>query len=123
MQISSLALAYQNASLINYTTTDDIDNVRDILEAQYEKVFNNPSVSQNTKDFIGRLRSEITKFFQQEEIITSQQIQIFTNTIPIRVLTYKYYGSIDNTEPLINLNDIQDMSFVSGDVNIISEPS
>jgi hypothetical protein len=62
MQISSLALAYQNASLINYTTTDDIDNVRDILEAQYEKVFNNPSVSQNTKDFPSKYKYLLIQF-------------------------------------------------------------
>lgn len=119
---SSLALAYQNASLIAYETETELNNMRNLLEAQFQKVSQNPSVSQETQAVLQSLRAEMRKFFLQQETITSKIITIQQNTqIPVTVLAYQYYGSTDNAQKIIDLNRFNDISFVSGNINILTE--
>lgn len=120
MQGTALILAYQNSVLDNYETNLDIQNRVDILEDQYFKVAENPFIDSDTLTDLTDLRSKVIEFFRNLEISAYKLSIIETNVIPITVLTYQYYGSTDLTQTLVDLNELKDVSFVEGQVDILT---
>jgi prophage DNA circulation protein len=135
MQCISLVYAYTNATQIEFATITQAQQVEEILELQYQKMFDaeiptgmiqteasepNIGISDDTKQAISELRVEVQQFFDEQKVGLSQIVNIQTNVIPARVLTYQYYGNTDLAEDIIGLNDISDVSFVKGDVEILS---
>ncbi len=119
--VSALALgyAYQSASLIEYQTTDEIDAVAARLDDQYAATQESGS-SQEVKDAITDMRVNVLGLFDQARVNASQVISV--NALPTtgRLLAYSYYGNDDFGESIIDLNSITDVSFVEGDVEILT---
>lgn len=50
-------------------------------------------------------------------------ITVSTQAVPLSVLCYAYYGHTDYLSLIIDLNDIKDNAFVTGDIQILQEVS
>ena len=115
----SLSYAYQSASLIEYETTAEIDAVALSLDDQYAAVQNSGS-SQEVKDSVTDMRVNVLGLFDQARVDASQILTVSTLPTTARLLAYSYYGNDDLGESIVDLNSITDVSFVEGDVEVLT---
>lgn len=115
-----LARAYQDASLIEYTTEIQIEEIREILEDQYVFTRDNDNLSSEALDKLKDLRVQFTLFLDNELLNASQIITIETATTTLTALTYQYYGDLDNDLIINDLNSFINPSTISGTVEILS---
>jgi len=121
MQMGALAESYQFASQKQYKNDKQLQDVQDSLEAQYQKI--NEDTSQITikpRIQLSALRNEMRKFFEQESVSTPKITTVETNLIPATVFTHEFYGNLDQLDAIIDLNDFDNLSFITGDVDILT---
>jgi prophage DNA circulation protein len=116
--VSAIAAAYDAAIGIEFNNLDDLNSVKDQLEAGFNTVDSrtNRDVYQNLLD----LRVQANAVLDNLSISLSKVIDFKTNPISLNVLTYNLYGSLDRKSELLSLNSIRDSSRVSGDLRILS---
>ena len=117
---SALALAYNNSASIDYGNELEVNEARQAIEEEYQRLTEDTNLSNDTIDLLTELRNSSRLFFEDISITVSKVRPVNTNTIPMSILAFHYYGSTDNTEELITLNDTKDVSFVNGEVQILT---
>lgn len=120
IQAGALVQSYRAATQIEFTNVRELDQVQDTLETQYQKLANKDSLSDDVKLGLQDLRNDSRLFFEQEKLNVNQIDTIETFLQPLTVLTYQYYGDIDNVEKLVELNDVKNPSFVEGQIAILT---
>lgn len=120
IQNGSLVESYRSAAEIDFNNVRQLDQIQAKLEDQYQKLINDNRISDNIKQGLQDLRNESRIFFENERLNTNKISTISTNTQPLTVLTYQYYGSTANVNNLAQLNNIQNNGFVSGNLNILT---
>lgn len=119
VKVSSLSFAYENSALVYYLTTEEIDEVKNSLEAQYnaiEAIVQDP----DTIEALDDLRKEARIFFDKE-ILQAYKISIARiEKMPCTALAYMYYGNTDFWETLLELNEIRDPAFMGGNLRILT---
>lgn len=116
---ASLAYAYQAAAGIDFQTTLDIDTVADQLDVQYQAVLASGS-DRPVIDAVTDMRIKTLNAFDQARINASQIITVETGPTTVRLLAFSYYGNDDNGETIQNLNGITDVSFIEGEVQVLT---
>lgn len=119
--INTLALSYSyvNVSQIIFENVREIEEAADALEIQFQKVV----VSGASNDVISAItdmRVIVQQFFDEQKVTIKQIINVNVYTTPARVLSYQYYAESTSAEQIIQLNGITDVSFVDGDVEIVT---
>lgn len=120
VQNMSLGLAYFNTAQIDFETVTDIETKADELELQYQKVIAAEGLQETTKAELKDLRDEMQKFFDQQRLTARQLINVDTNLTTARLLSYQYYGDSDQGEQIADLNNTDDVSFIEGNVIILT---
>ena len=115
----SLSYAYLASVQIDYATTAEIDAVLIVLDDQYDKVLIS-GVSQDVKDAITEMRIDVINTFDLIRINTPQVITVNTQVTSARLLAFNYYGNDDNGEVIVDLNNFSDVSFIEGDVQVVT---
>ena len=121
IQTFALGYAYLNAVQIDFQTVEDIDEVNDVLEAQYVKILNSMCLCSQTSAALTDLRTISNKLLDDKRTEARKVITINTKLMPMSVLAYQYYGSTELTDTLLELNSIKGASFIEGDVRILTE--
>lgn len=115
----SIGYAYKAAVQIEYETTEEIDEVAASLDVQFQAAQESES-SQEVKDAVTEMRIKILKALAEARINTPQLFTVTTKIKPARILAFEYYGNDDNGETIVNLNQINDVSFVEGQVKMVT---
>ena len=116
---SSLGYAYLSASQQEFETTLQIDTIAAQLDDQYTLVQEGGS-SQDVKDAATDMRIKVLDALDQARVIASQVIPVYTLPTTARLLAFNYYGDDTEGEAIIDLNGFSDVSFVEGDVEILT---
>lgn len=119
--VNTLALSYSyvNVSQIIFENVKEIEVAEDALDIQFQKVV----VSGASNDVISAItdmRVIVQQFFDEQKVTIKQIINVNVYTTPARVLSYQYYAESTSAEQIIQLNGITDVSFVDGDVEIVT---
>jgi len=133
-QAYALIYAYQNAVQITYSNQYQLDQIRALLERQYSTIYNGilsgaidytyyDALGDEIIDDLQSLRNACRIAFDQISYNTDKIASIDVNSAPATILSYQYYANTDNAEEIINLNNINDVSFVSGNINILVSPN
>ena len=126
MKINSLALAYLSMLDIEFNTIDDIDFYREELDNQYNSILGfdieTSNLDSDVRDTLIDLREQNSIFFENKILTTARIETVKTKVLPMTILAYQFYGDIENTETLITLNQSKDVSFIEGDINILTYP-
>lgn len=120
VQVGALSYSYFNASKIEYSTVEKIVKEATELEVQYQKLFDDPNVDSEVLDSLADLRVATQKYFDEQKLSASRIITIQTNPISIRTLAYNHYGSSDRGEEIAELNDLYDLAYHQGDIEIFT---
>lgn len=117
---AALGYAYLSVSRIDFETTRQIDDVTARLDQQYGAVQSGGS-SQDVKDSLTDMRVKVLNLLDQARVDAQQIIEVHTNPTSVRLLSFDYYGSDELADTIADLNDISDVSFIDGSVEILTE--
>lgn len=117
----SLALNYGNASLIEYSTLDELEQATSTLETQYQVVKSNSGLTTTALNKLADTRTITQRFFDDAKLNIRQVIEVKTVSIPARLLAYQYYGSSNLGSDIANLNQDMNVSSLEGSVKVFAE--
>ena len=72
------------------------------------------------KNSLADMRVDVQQFFREQRLTADQIVTIDTAETSTRLLAYQYYGSSDNASTIEDLNNIADVSFISGNLDILT---
>lgn len=121
VNIFALSNAYNTVPLLTFTTETDIQIVQNQLSDQFGYVMANNNVSDDTIQQIKDLQVQVIQFLEAQLVNAFKIGTVLTNETSMTLLSFNYYGSVDNTDDLITLNNSIDISFVSGEVEILTQ--
>jgi len=125
----ALGYAYVAVSQIEFETVAEIEAAEAALNVQYSEIVDNSitdsvttnvSTSQAVNDSLTDMRVVVQSFFDAQRISAKQVISVFTPETSARLLSFQYYGNSESADEIIALNAISEVSFVSGDVDILT---
>lgn len=117
MQIGALAFAYERTANIDFFTIREIDLFSEKLETQYNKIF--PTITNNDlANDLTELRVTTNEFLDIQRLNVKKIFDFETGPTTLQALAYKLYGEVEDFERLVSLNDIKDVDFISGDLEI-----
>jgi len=119
MNASALGYAYLSSTTISYATTRDIDATTLLLDLQYNEVQESGS-SQEVKNALTDMRVRVLDVLDDVRVNTSQIISIETLPTSARLLSFNYYGSAETAQAIIDLNEISDVSFIDGSIEVLT---
>lgn len=118
---SALILAYNNAASIEYGNEIELKKTRDDLEAEYLRLTEDTILSNDTLDLLARLRNTVRLFFDDIAVTVPRVRTVSTSQMPMSVISYQYYGTTAETQNLIDLNSTINVSYVTGNVDILTQ--
>ncbi len=121
IKVGALTGAYQSVINLEFLTTDDIEGTRTILEDQYLLIIEDQNVDFDTKEALQDLRNEVEVFLRDQEKVSSNITEFRVYNEPVTALVYRLYGDLTRTEDIIDINSFDNVSFIEGDINILSE--
>jgi prophage DNA circulation protein len=120
IQAMALLMNYRNVVQVTFTTVDEINEERLILDDQYEQVISNTAISRSDKTKLQNSRNLVRQFLDKEAIRAFKITDFNTKDTTINALAYRLYGSTDNVDALINLNNFRDLLHIEGDIKILT---
>jgi len=119
MKAQALGYAYVASSDTEYQTVRDVDQANDELEQQY-LISIAEDISNASAGNLNKIRTQANATLAEIRISARRIITITTKRIPLSVLAYKYYGNTDLVDTLQLLNNLEQVSFVEGEVEILT---
>lgn len=116
----ALSYAYVSVAQIDFETVVQIEDAEKELEVQYDVIVSNVDSNQDVNAALTDMRIVVQQFFDEQRLSAKQVISIFTHITSARLLSYQYYGESESAEDIIALNGITDVSFIEGDIDILT---
>lgn len=116
----ALSYAYVSVAQISFETVAEIEAVEKELEVQYRLIVDPESSNKEVNRALTDMRIIVQAFFDEQRLSVKQVIAVHTHITSARLLSYQYYGETETADQIIGLNGISDVSFVEGDVNILT---
>ena len=116
---TSLGYSYLAVVQIDFQTDRQIDDTINRLDAKYDSILDNV-ISQEIVDAVTLMRIKVLEVLNQVRVSTSKIIPINTNLTTARVLGFSYYGNDLHGDEIVTLNNLSDVSFVEGPLEILS---
>lgn len=112
---------YQNALQINYLDDQQIAIKEIDLEEKYQYLISNNILDTDILQLLEKLRNSVKKFYNKLKVNISKVITVDVPKTPLTVLLYRYYAGFDNENEIISLNDLNNVTKISGKIKILSE--
>ena len=121
-QVQSIALShsYFSTAQSTFETVAEIDERAASLELQYDKQVNAEGLADDTKSALTDLRTAMQTFFDEQRVTARQELEVSTPLTSARLLAYAYYSDSGQGELLIALNQFREVSFVEGQVKVLT---
>lgn len=120
LKAGALAQTYNDTVLIEFDNVNDLDATADALDSQFSKVIELPEINSDIVNNLSDLRAQARAFLDDERVTAPKIEMVNVFRVPNTVLTYQYYGDLENDEKLLRLNNIRDVSRIDGDIDILS---
>lgn len=114
-----MAIAYDSAANIPYTTQDEVNNARSNLETGFDLLPTN--LDRNVYNLLIELRIRTTEYLSTISIGLPKVVNYTVrNETSLNVLVYSLYGSLDLKNSIRDLNQFQDTSKIVGVIKILT---
>jgi prophage DNA circulation protein len=118
MQTFALTYAINSATEIEYTTDEELNEIADQINAQYDKVFALPDMDISTFNILQDQKTAFAKFVDDQTLQVLKVTEVEVVNESLLTLAYKYYGNQDNVQLLQDLNSFDNPSLINGTVKI-----
>jgi prophage DNA circulation protein len=123
---NALALAYQNATDLDYNNNEELQDIKGILEDEYQNLI--LIADDETLELLRELRSQAELIFDQLEKTVPKIYIINLNSYQnIHQIVFEYYGNFANSEDfenkiedIWNLNNFTNPSKIRGEVKLLT---
>ena len=124
-QVLALTENLYNVTNIDFKTLSFLEEVRDNIETQYDNVKSIDDLDVEVLYELKNLRNEVRKYLQELSLSVSKVQTIYLSSpISIKNLVYRYYGSLDLKDVIIDLNSDRlstvDLQFIQGNFDILT---
>jgi prophage DNA circulation protein len=117
ISVNTFAIAYNQAAQINYKNQDDLNSNIKILEDGFKNI---TGLDRDSQTELQRIRIEFQKVTNDLSISLPKVSDFTTNKIPLNVLTYQLYASLDKKNDIKDLNKFRDTNEIKGTIKILS---
>lgn len=114
---NALASAYVFSTLLEYKTTNELNEVRGLLKNEYDDLFE--KLPDEIAETLQEIQTNANRLFDRQILTLPALETLNINKQPLGVFLYSYYGSLDNYENIYNINDVKDARQVSGIITVI----
>ena len=135
IQTSALAYSYSNLSNYDFQNLDELEELRNILETQFNSIvsnsdFNEPVFSEfydfnnkenNTNDLMDSLfdiRSNFNQYLNTIAVSLPSIETIETEGKPLAILVYERYGNLENYDKIMEINSLQNPNFINDEMEV-----
>jgi len=118
ISLNSLAIGYEQASLIDYTDLDQLNNIKEDLENSFKNLPDN--LDREIYNSLLDIRSTTINYLNSLLLSLPRIIDYKTQPNNLICIVYNFYGNLDNLETIRRLNKIKDTSRVSGVIKMLS---
>ena len=115
---NALASAYVFATLLEYKTTNELNEIRELLKNEYDDLFE--KLPDGIAETLQEIQTNANRLFDRQILTLPTLETLNINKQPLGVFVYSYYGSLDNYDNIYNINDIKDARQVSGAITVVS---
>ena len=120
-RFNAMAQLFNQAANIDFANANELEALEQTLEEKYQQVISSSNLSDATNDLLIDLRASVQGLLDAAtqaafKIATVDDVQ----EQPASILAYAYYGSTDNAEQLTQLNNAVDVSFLKGNLDILT---
>jgi prophage DNA circulation protein len=120
VQTIALASAYVAAAEFEFTSVEEIIEVQDILETQFQKMTADAIWENDVEEGLANTRVASTEVFEAQRAVRPRETTVRVNQIPARVLAHSYYEDSTRGEQIALLNGARDAAFLEGDVTVLT---
>ena len=119
--VRTLALLanYRNVTQVDFVTEDEIEEQNNDLDEQFISVTQNTVLNDNDQFEINDVRNQVNQFLTEQSKAAFKIGTATFKTKPATIIAFDLYGSTENTQALIDLNSLRDVSFVEGELKIL----
>jgi prophage DNA circulation protein len=118
IRTNALAIGYVAATLIDYKTSNELNEFRQTLKNEYDNLLE--QIPDEILQSLEELQVNANRFFDRQVLTLPSLQTINVNTQPLGVLVYSFYGNLDEYDNIYNINNIRDARQVSGNVTIVN---
>jgi len=104
---------------IDFALASDVQDVAANFLADYNALIET-GISQELRDSLDELNRIVQDYLKVKAENTPNTFTINTQPMPLQTLLYRYYGNADNIKLISNLNNLIDVSTVSGEIILVS---
>lgn len=119
MQTGFLNQSYLLLTSIEFENENTLDEISQALEVQFDKVADN--IDPAVLVAMDEVRAIATQIISEAQVIVFKITTVNVKPAPIGVIAYRYYGSQDQEDGLIELNTVRDPSRVKGDIQVFTK--
>lgn len=123
-QITALAGAYESTSYVEFETEDDLLAAQDRLENLYNEIMldseNSLAQDPDVRAEFSSMRNTARRVFDELAESVWRVVDIKTTLTSANLLSHRYYGSLENSEVLANLNKDQNSAYIQGDIKAVT---
>jgi len=121
IQAMALISSYRAAPLVEFVTVLDVQTLRELLDEQYFNIIESPILNNDVINDINILRATVRSFLDESEKVAFKIQTVETKTQPATIITYQQYGNLDQFDNIIDINNLTDISFVSGEIDVLTQ--
>lgn len=116
-----LEALYDNALQLTYLDDQQIAIKEKDLEEKYQYLIANNLLTDEVLSKLQQLRNTVKKFFNALKVNVSKIITVNVPKTPLTVLLYRYYANFDNENEIVSLNNLNNVTKISGNIDILTE--
>ena len=131
----ALSNAYLNVPQIDFSTEDDITDVQNELEDQFDKIITENAASdvdivvftsseifpQSTIEILKSMRDQVRIYLEEAKVNAKRVTTIDAKEASLTTIVYSYYGSLDDLDVIQDLNQFAAPSHIKGNMEIVTE--
>ena len=131
----ALLYAYLNYAQADFANDQEIEQITEVLETQYLSIINgellehipivvNDVFDSDLIEILESLRTLVRRQLDADNVNVSKVITVNVMAkTSASILSYQYYGTTDQTDQIVALNNPANLSYMQGNISVLALPS
>lgn len=116
----ALTAAHRAALDLDLSTLDEISEIEESLEAQYQALIDTEDVPGDLLQDLEDLRSDLFNLFATAKLSARRVVSVMVGSTTPRLLAYLLYGDVDLDAALAALNSAESYELIAGELQVLT---
>ena len=124
-RITGLVGAFEAAAHTSFNTVDDLQDRITFLDEKYSEIFETDengilSLDQSLRNAFLNLRANVKTALDDQTSKIWRITEVDPGKISMTLLSYRYYGTLDTVDTLVELNPEVDVAFINETIKVVA---